>query len=126
MHERINPTLPSKILFDHIPMTKKPDRILPFKYRVGSKTKDQKRYICMPYVDARDVQDHLDDKYGAMNRQRVHEHRDGKVYCKIGIRDEKNYTNPQWVRKEDVGDATTISKDKGASSDAFKRASVNR
>lgn len=75
----------------------------------------------MAYVDARDVQDHLDVKYWEMNRQRKHEHKDGKVYCSIGI-----LNKDTWVWKEDVGDATTISKDKWASSDAFKRAGVNR
>lgn len=102
-------------------MTTTPKRFLPFKYRVGSKTKDQKYYICMPYVDARDVQDYLDQTYGNFGRQRKHEHKDWKVYCSIGIRD-----GNQWIRKEDVGDQTTIAKDKGASSDSFKRSAVNR
>lgn len=102
---------------------KKPSWMLPFKYRIGSKNKQGTHYICMPYIDARDVQDYLDQTYWEMNRQRKHEHKDWIVYCSIGIRDPKT---GEWIRKEDVGDKTAIAKDKWASSDSFKRSAVNR
>lgn len=109
---------------------------LPFKYRVwsgiGTAKTDEKgkkvyeNYLLLPYVDARDVMDHLDEVVWANNRQKEYREVNGKIYCGIWIRDKENYTQPQWVRKRDVGEKTAISADKWEASDAFKRASVCR
>lgn len=114
-------------------MTKKTlSSSLPFKYRVGSgigtaKTEWQKKiyenYLLLPYVDARDVMDHLDEIVWPYNRQKEYKEVNGKIYCGIGIREHENL---QFIWKRDVGEKTTISADKGEASDAFKRASVCR
>ncbi len=79
------------------------------------------------YLDARAVMEILDDAVGQMNWDRTHECIGGKVYCSIGIN--VNYDHPDrprcMVTKMDVGTKTPIEKEKGESSDSFKRAAVS-
>lgn len=74
------------------------------------------------YQDSRCAMTLLDEVVGAMNWQREHNFKDGKLYCKISIYDE---TKNCWVSKEDVGVESNTEEVKGQSSDSFKRASVN-
>ena len=78
------------------------------------------------YKDARVDMALLDEVVGPMNWQRTHEFKDGKLYCKVGIR----YTLPDgtlvdWVWKEDVGVESNTEAEKGQASDSFKRACFN-
>lgn len=79
------------------------------------------------YLDARTVMDILDDAVGPMNWDRKHEMLGNKVYCAIGIN--VNYESVDRPRimvwKSDVGTKTPIEKEKGESSDSFKRAAVS-
>lgn len=108
---------------------------IPFKYRVGSgigasrqewTKKVYDNYLLLPYVDARDVMDHLDEVVWAMNRQKEYREVNGKIYCWIGIRSSDEGSKGEWVRKRDVWEKTAISADKWEASDSFKRASVCR
>lgn len=74
----------------------------------------------LSYVDARYVMERL-DAIGPGNWQRRHSlGSDGKVSCDIGI-----LIDGEWVWKGDGAGETDIEGEKGAFSDAFKRAAVN-
>jgi len=101
---------------------------LPFKWRVQST--NQYGCTCVAYIDARDVQDLLDDVVGACNWQVKYEEHKGNLFASIGIKkttiDElgiKSDSN-EWVWKSDCGTESQVEKQKGEASDAFKRAAV--
>lgn len=94
----------------------------PFKWRVQSFSKYKPKAICVPYCDARQVEDILDEVCGADKWQDKYYELDGVTYCSIGIK-----CDDEWVWKSDCG--INQQKDKaiavkGESSDAFKRAAV--
>lgn len=78
--------------------------------------------IIVPYKNARVDMNRLDAVYGAEYWQRKHHVIDGNLYCSIGI---YNKEIKEWVWKEDVGVESFVEKEKGESSDSFKRACVN-
>lgn len=71
------------------------------------------------YKDARCDMRLLDETFGPMNWQRSHEVINGNLYCTVSIWDEKKGA---WVSKQDVGTESNTEKEKGESSDSFKRA----
>lgn len=81
-----------------------------------------KQAIFLLYKDARCDMNILDETVGSLNWKREHIIKDGINYCRVSIYDE---TKQEWVFKEDCGSESNIEKDKGASSDAFKRACFN-
>ncbi len=90
---------------------------LPYKWRVQS-TKYGKA-TCVAYIDARDCMDILDEVVGAINWQDKYYEADGKLFCAVGI-----FAGECWVWKSDTGTESNVEKEKGKSSDAFKRACV--
>ncbi len=73
----------------------------------------------LDYVDARYVMDKLDE-LGPENWQDLYVQNDpNSVLCGIGIN-----IDGQWIWKYDVGTPSDIESEKGAHSDAFKRAAV--
>lgn len=90
---------------------------IPFKWRIQSA--NQYGATCVAYVDARDVQDLLDEVLSPENWQVVYEEHKGNLFAKIGVK-----INNEWVWKSDCGTESNIEKQKGESSDAFKRAAV--
>ena len=73
----------------------------------------------LDYVTARWVMDRFDETVGPENWQtRFHEVA-GKVCCEIGVK-----INDEWVWKSDGAGETSIEGEKGAFSDALKRAAV--
>tara|TARA_R110000824_G_scaffold25009_2_gene87526 strand:- start:84 stop:728 length:645 start_codon:yes stop_codon:yes gene_type:complete len=102
---------------------------LPFKWRVQSTTKFG--CTCVAYIDARDVQDLLDDVVGAANWQVKYEEHKGNLFASIGILTSTtipvssgNIQKEVWVWKSDCGTESQVEKQKGEASDAFKRAAV--
>lgn len=93
-----------------------PDRV---SWRVGSMTGDKKRGMALAYIDARDVMDRLDAVCGPENWQSRYPHATDKTVCEIGIK-----VGDEWVWKADGAGNTDFEADKGALSDAFKRAAV--
>lgn len=93
-----------------------PDRI---SWRVGSTTKDKKKGMALAYIDARDVMQRLDDVCGPENWQCDYPHAGQKTVCRIGIR-----IDGEWIWKANGAGDTDIESEKGALSDAFKRAAV--
>jgi hypothetical protein len=75
--------------------------------------------MCVAYVDARQVQDRLDEVCGPGGWQNKYMAMDGSLYCGIGIK-----FGDEWVWKWDCGTESNIEKQKGQASDAFKRSAV--
>ena len=74
------------------------------------------------YQNARCAMDILDETVGSNNWTRDHKEVKGNMYCGISIWDE---TKGQWVTKWDCGVESNTEKEKGESSDSFKRSAVN-
>lgn len=74
------------------------------------------------YKDARCDMKILDEAFGTMNWKRSHQLINGNLFCTVEIWDEvKN----MWISKQDVGTESYTEKEKGQSSDSFKRACFN-
>lgn len=103
-----------------------PERI---SWRVGSTTKDKSKGMALAYIDARDVQDRLDQVCQIDGWQCRYVIAGTKTVCEIGIRVEPSVTCGvvpmlEWIWKSDGAGDTDFEADKGALSDAFKRAAV--
>lgn len=73
------------------------------------------------YKDARVDMDILDETIGPGLWQRKHYEVKGNMYCSVGLYLE----GLGWVWKDDCGTESNTEKEKGESSDSFKRACVN-
>lgn len=93
-----------------------PDRV---SWRVGSTNADKTQGMALAYIDSRDVQDRLDEVCGVENWQCRYPHADKKTVCEIGI-----VINGACVWKADGAGDSDVEAEKGALSDAFKRAAV--
>lgn len=102
-----------------------PDRI---SWRVGSTTSDKKKGMALAYIDARDVMARLDEVCGMAGWQCRYPHANGKTVCEIGIKVEYETENglrvSEWIWKADGAGDSDVEAEKGALSDAFKRAAV--
>lgn len=109
-------------IFEKLSAPFPPDRI---SWRVGSTTADKKRGMALAYIDARDVMERLDRVCGPGGWQCRYPHANGKTVCEIGIflrvYPDQDY---EWVWKADGAGDTDFEAEKGALSDAFKRAAV--
>lgn len=74
--------------------------------------------IALAYIDARDVQDRLDEVCG-VNWQSRYPHAAQKTVCEIGIK-----IDGEWYWRADGAGDTDMEAEKGSLSDAFKRAAV--
>lgn len=96
-------------------------------WRVGSTNKnsakgeDDLKGQALAYIDARDVMDRLDDVCGPDGWQCRYSHANGKTVCDLGIWTPER---GEWVWKADGAGDTDYEAEKGALSDAFKRAAV--
>ena len=83
--------------------------------------------ILLLYKNARCDMNILDETVGVENWQREHYECKGNLFCRVGIN--ANYedaTKPErWVWKSDCGVESNTEKEKGESSDSFKRACTN-
>lgn len=93
-----------------------PDEI---EWRIGSTSKDKKKGLALAYIDARVVMDRLDSVCGPDGWQNRYPHAGVKTCCEIGIK-----VNDEWIWKADGAGDTNVEANKGAFSDAFKRAAV--
>jgi hypothetical protein len=90
-------------------------------WRVGSTKGDKTAGMALAYLDSRDVMDRLDKICGIDGWQSDQPWSDGKkLCCRIGIK-----INGEWVWKSDGAGDTAVEGDKGAFSDALKRAAVS-
>ena len=89
-------------------------------WRVGSTNRDKTKGIALAYIDARDVMKRLDDVVGFTNWQDEYvETRTGRLICRLGLN-----LSDEWIWKSDGAGDTSVEGEKGAISDAFKRAAV--
>lgn len=102
-----------------------PPRLI--SWRVGSTTGDKKKGMALAYLDARAVMERLDGVVGPANWQCRYPHANGKTVCEIGIKvlhREGGNLDEGWIWKADGAGDTDFEAEKGALSDAFKRAAV--
>lgn len=88
-------------------------------WRVGPTSSDKSKGIALAYIDARDVMERLDTVCGVENWQCRYPHAGQKTVCEIGI-----VINGTCVWKADGAGDSDMEAEKGALSDAFKRAAV--
>ncbi len=89
-------------------------------WRVGSTNADKTKGMGLCYIDARDVMERLDAVCGPHRWQDNYTAgMQGSIVCNIGIE-----INGHWIWKADGAGNTDFEADKGALSDAFKRAAV--
>lgn len=94
-------------------------------WRIGSTTKpknedDPLRGMALAYIDARDVMERLDCVVGAANwSDHYVETEKGRVICTLALR-----INGEWIEKSDGAGDSDVESEKGAISDALKRAAV--
>jgi hypothetical protein len=93
---------------------------MPYKWRVQSFSKYKAEATCVAYIDARDVQDRLDEVclYGwGRDHKEIKQH----VYAGVHIVMPSGRTLYRW----DCGTESNTEAEKGESSDSFKRSAVN-
>jgi hypothetical protein len=88
-------------------------------WRVGSTTADKSKGMALAYIDARTVMDRLDAVCGPAGWQCRYVLNGTKTVCELGIK-----CQDEWVWKSDGAGDSDIEAEKGALSDAFKRAAV--
>lgn len=100
-------------------------------WRAQTLSKDGTKALALAYVDARDVMNRLDEVCSPAGWQCKYSHANGKTVCDIGIKvspsfykDRELQENAEWVWKADGAGDSDIEAEKGALSDAFKRAAV--
>lgn len=75
--------------------------------------------LALAYIDARDVMERLDAVCGVAGWQDRYPHANGKTCCEIGVK-----CGDEWVWKANGAGDSDVEAEKGAFSDAFKRAAV--
>jgi hypothetical protein len=89
-------------------------------WRAQNVKSDGTSALALAYIDARDVMRRLDEAVGPENWQDSYsETPRGRVICSISVR-----LGPDWISKSDGAGETDVEGEKGAISDAFKRAAV--
>ncbi len=77
--------------------------------------------LALAYIDARDVMDRLDTVAGPANWATTYEETlKGRIFCRLSLR-----LDGEWVMKTDGAGDTDVEGEKGAISDALKRAAVS-
>lgn len=86
---------------------------------VGATNSDKSKGLALAYLDARLVMDRLDTVVGQANWQATYSHALSKTVCELSLR-----CGDEWVTKSNGAGDSDIEGEKGALSDAFKRAAV--
>lgn len=101
-----------KLLFSEFPKEA-------ISWRAQTMTKNGDKAMALAYIDARDVMDRLDSIVGSENWQDRYEFAGPRTICYLSIN-----VDGQWITKADGAGDTDVEAEKGAISDAFKRAAV--
>ena len=88
-------------------------------WRVGSVTGDGTKGMALAFINSRDVQDRLDEVCGPANWQDRYEFHGPRTICYLSLR-----IDGEWVTKADGAGDSDVESEKGAISDALKRAAV--
>lgn len=97
---------------------KRPFDPLRISWRVGATNGDKTTGIALAYIDARDVMQRLDEVFG-LDWQCRYSHAENKTICELGV-----LLDGQWIWRAGGAGDTDVEAEKGALSDAFKRAAV--
>lgn len=97
---------------------KRPFEPKALSWRVGATNGEKTQGIALAYIDARDVMQRLDEVFG-LGWQCRYSHAEGKTICEIGVQ-----IDGSWVWRAGGAGDTDVEAEKGAISDAFKRAAV--
>lgn len=90
-------------------------------WRAQTLTRDGDKALALAYIDARDVMDRLDEVAGPANWATTYEETaKGRVLCRLSLR-----IDGEWIMKTDGAGDTDVEGEKGAISDALKRAAVS-
>lgn len=89
-------------------------------WRVGSTSGDKSKGMALAYIDARAVMDRLDSMCGPDGWQCNYATVNGSAVCNLGVR----MPDGNWLWKADGAGQTDFEGEKGALSDALKRAAV--
>lgn len=90
-------------------------------WRIGSTTGDKTKGMALAYIDARAVMERLDMACGPNGWQcKYVPAGNGTMICDLGVR----FPDGEWIWKADGAGATDVEGEKGALSDALKRAAV--
>ena len=99
---------------------KKPFPETAIRWRIGARNKDKTSGLPLAYIDARDVMDRLDFIFGIDGWEDSYiETASGRVICTLMVK-----INDVWVTRSDGAGDTGTEGEKGAISDALKRAAV--
>lgn len=90
--------------------------------RVGTVGKNGNGLSLLLYKDARCDANILDETVGSENWQCEFYEEKGTLFCKVGIRVDRDEQFAEWVWKDDAGSPSNMEAQKGEASDAFKRA----
>lgn len=101
-----------KLLFSEFPKEA-------ISWRAQSMTKAGDKAMALAYIDARDVMERLDSIVGSENWQDRYEFAGARTICYLSIN-----IDGEWITKADGAGDTDVEAEKGAISDAFKRAAV--
>ena len=88
------------------------------EFRVGATNSDKTIGLALPYVQARAIQNRLDEVLGFENWKVSYRQIQGGFLCTLSIR--KN-SNSEWIEKEDGASITDFESVKGGISNSFKR-----
>lgn len=88
-------------------------------WRAQNVTRAGTKAMALAYIDARDVMDRLDAVVGAANWQDRYEVHGPKTICYLSLR-----IDGEWITKADGAGDSDVEAEKGAISDALKRAAV--
>jgi hypothetical protein len=88
-------------------------------WRAQTLTKAGDKALALAYIDARDVMERLDDVCGPANWQVRYSQAESKTIAEIGIK-----IGGEWIWKANGAGDTQVEAEKGAISDAMKRAAV--
>lgn len=89
------------------------------EWRLGSTNSDKTSGIALAYLTARHVMDRLDSTVGPENWQDKYEHHGARTMCYLSLR-----IDGEWITKADGAGDSDVEAEKGAISDALKRAAV--
>lgn len=95
-------------------------KVIPEQWKIQTGKPGQPKGSVVAYIDARDVMKLLDEVVGPENwKDEYAVLASGDVKCRLSIK-----VGDDWIGKEDVGSQSDMEAEKGAFSDAFKRAGV--
>lgn len=89
------------------------------KWRPGASSGDKSSALGLAYVDAREIQERLDDVVGPMNWSDRYHQCCASTICELSLR-----IDGEWILKSDGAGQSKVEADKGSISDALKRAAV--